>query len=195
MPMNFNEAEPQKTGFGSPIPHGTVAIVVASLRPGKAGPDGWLKENNDGSCVMADFEFTIDGGEFDRRKFWTMFVVDGETDGQKKAAAISRSRLRAMLESANGIEPSDESTKAIAARQVESWGDFDGLRFCARVGLEKGKPKNPDYPKGDMYPDKNVLQEAVTPDNKDYIALSGVAQSKPRAAAPASSVTKPKWAS
>src|SRR5580658_8830158 len=105
MSMNFNDAEPQRSGFGELIPNDTVALVGASLRPGGHGLGGFLQNNKAGDCLMADFEFTIEGGDFDRRKFWGNYVTEGETDGQQKAAAISRSLMRAMLESAFGIDP------------------------------------------------------------------------------------------
>lgn len=195
--MDFNDAEPQRGQFDL-IEDGTIAMVVATLRPGQEGPGGWLKANNAGNCLLADFEFVIDGGPYDRRKFWTMFVTQGETDGQQKAANISRSRLRGMLESAYGINPGDDSADAMAKRAVGGWQAFDGLRFCARLGVEKGK---------DGYKDKNVLAAAVTPDEADYvspgpqtgaarsvgaIAAGVVAKVAPKAGGAAA---KPSWAS
>lgn len=167
--MDFNNAEPQRA-MGDLIPDNTVCLVVATLRPGGEGPGRWLKANNDRSCLMADFEFTIDGGEFDRRKFWSLFVVDGQTDGQQKAANISRSKLRAMLESAYGVQPGDTSPDAVAKRQIAGWQAFDGLKFCAKVGIEVGKLKVPAAgPNSERYPDKNVLKAAITPDEIIYI--------------------------
>lgn len=201
MTFNFNEAEPQRGGFGELIPDGTVAVVIASIRPGQSGPAGWLKMNKDGNALMADFEFTIDGGAYDRRKFWGLYVTEGETEGQGKAAAISRSLMRGMLESAFGIDPADDSPAAQARRQVSGWEAFDGLRFCARLGIEKGglKEGGPD-----RYADKNVLREAVTPDNPKYLGAEiGVqtataartAPTQGRAVAAKPAGAKPSWAS
>ena len=167
--FDFNNAEPQRA-MGELIPDGTVCLVVATLRPGGHGPGGWLKNNNDGTCSMADFEFTIDGGEYDRRKFWNMMVTEGSTEGQQKAANITRSKLRAMLESAFGVHPGDDSPDAIAKRQVSGWGAFDGLKFCAKVGIEKGGLKDKTAgPNSERYADKNVLKAALTIDESDYI--------------------------
>lgn len=156
--MNFNDAEPQRGG--DLIPDNTVCMVVATLRPGGHGPGNWLKTNKVGDALMADFEFTVDGGEFDRRKFWGLFVTEGATEGQQKAAGITRSRLRAMLESAHAVHPGDDSPDAVAKRQVAGWQGFDGLRFCAKVGIEKGT---------DGYKDKNVLKAVITPDETSYL--------------------------
>jgi hypothetical protein len=157
--FDFNNADPQRE-VGALIPENTVCVVVASLRPGGHGPGGWLKPNKNGDCLMADFEFTVEGGDFDRRKFWGLFVTEGATEGQQKAANITRSKLRAMLESAYGIHPGDDSPDAVTRRQVAGWQAFDGLRFCAKVGVEKGTGE---------YKDKNVLKAAITPDERDYL--------------------------
>lgn len=204
--MDFNDAEPQRGGFNL-IPEDTVALVVASLRPGQAGPGGWLKQNNDRTCLMADFEFVIDGGEYDRRKFWGLMITEGQTDGQQKAANITRSRLRAALESAHGIMPGDDSPAAMEKRHVSGWQSFDGLKFCVRLGIEEGKPKSRDLPNGEKYPDKNVIKAVVTPDEPDYIspgpqaqrtsggAVSAASNSNSGAAKPAAGANKPAWAS
>lgn len=198
MSFDFNTAEPQQAGAGSLIPDNTIVTVVSTLRPGGHGPGGWLKTNNNGSCLMADFEFTISGGPFDRRKVWSMFVIEGETEGQMKAAEISRSKLRAMLESAFGVLPDDKSPEAIKARQA-GWQDFDGLKFCAKLGVEKGKPKDPTNPHSEFYPDRNTLKAIITPNERDYVnpgpqmaKISSPTGSPSSNAAPAN---KPKWAS
>lgn len=46
--------------------------------------------------------------------------------------------LRSILESARGIKPDDGSEAAMNARRVDSYGDFDGLGFVAKIGFEKG---------------------------------------------------------
>lgn len=184
MPIDLNQAGVQRDG--DLIPDGTVVPVVATLRPGGAGDGGWMKRSKDGSSQALDFEFTVIEGPYAKRKFWTLFTIEGETEGQQKAGEISAARLRAMLESARGINPVDEDEKAIKARQLSSWQDLDGLRFWAKVGLEKGK---------DGYKDKNQLKSVVTPDQKDWSKLDQVttAKASPAAAKPASG-SRPSWA-
>lgn len=193
MTYDLNSAEKQ-TVPESHIPHGTIVPVHATLRPGGSGQDGWLRRSKNGDSLAMDFEFTVIEGKYARRKFWTLFTVEGETEGQQKAADISRSRLRAMLESARGVDPSDESERAVAARRVASLGDFDGLRFWAVVGLEKAKPDS-------GYKDKNFLLAVVTPDRKEWskIDQAGPATGPaPAAAAQPAAVkasgSRPSWA-
>lgn len=198
--FDFNEAEPQRAGGGELIPDNTIALVVAKLRPGGTGPDGWLKGSQTG-CEMMDFEFTIDGGDYDRRKLWGLYVVSGCTEGHEKAANISRSRLRAMLESARGIMPTDTSPDAVAGRRANGYADFDGISFCAKIGVEQGGLKDKTAgPNSERYADKNVIKAVITPDDADYIRPNGGTPrgaSKPTASNQATvggSSSKPSWA-
>ncbi len=190
MALDFSTAEKQQVpGL---IPQGTTCPVHLTMRPGGAGDGGWLKRSKSGECLMMDCEFTVIDGPFARRKFWALLTVEGETDGQKQAVSISFSRLRAMLESARGILPSDESQDGIKARQVDGYQDFDGIRFVAIVGEEKGK---------DGYKDKNVLIGAVTPDKRDWTKIEQVPQQHrapagvvaAAATAPKASSSRPGW--
>lgn len=199
--FDFSEAEPQRAGGGSLIPDNTIALVVVKVRPGGAGHGGYLKASNTG-CEMLDLEFTVDGGEHDRRKLWSNYVTSGVTEGHAKAANITRSRLRAMLESSRGILPTDTSAEAIQGRKANGWGDFDGLVFCAKIGIEQGSLKDKTAgPQSERYDDKNVIKAVITPDEDHYIAPSpqakaAAAAQKPanEGGAPAASV-KPAWAS
>jgi hypothetical protein len=191
MAYDFNNAEPQREG--GLIPDGTIATVHLTIKPGSAGEGGWLKRSKNGESQALDAEFTVVNGPFAKRKFWTLFTLEGITDGQKKAGDISASKLRAILESARGIRPDDESDTAKAARRIDSYGDLDGLRFIAKIGVEKAK-------EGSGFKDKNTLDLAVTPDKKDWQKVEQVAKPA-QAAAPAGAngaapaIAKPAWAS
>lgn len=165
MAYDFNGAQEQREG--GLITDGTIATVHMTVRPGNAGEGGWLKRSKTGDSMAMDCEFTVVDGPFAKRKFWSLFTVEGTTEGHAKAGEISASRLRGILESAKGIRPDDESDAAKNARRVNSWGDFDGLRFVAKIGIEKGK---------DGYKDKNSLDAAVTPDRKAYVKPEQVAK-------------------
>src|SRR6187397_410080 len=124
MAIDFNNASEQRE-MGSLIPEGTIAKVHMTVRPGNSGDGGWLKRSKSGESLMLDCEFTIVEGPFAKRKFWGLFTLEGVTEGHAKAADISASRLRAILESAKGIRPDDESDTAKAGRRMNNWGDFD----------------------------------------------------------------------
>lgn len=193
MAYDFNTAEAQREG--GLIPDGTIAVVHMTVRPGNAGEGGWLKRSKTGDSQALDCEFTIVDGPHGKRKFWSLFTVEGTTEGHAKAGEISASRLRGILESARGIRPDDESDNAKNARRVNSWGDFDGIRFVAKIGIEKGK---------DGYKDKNTLDAAVTPDRKAWVKVEQVAKPQQSIVAPsiaaaqagvaAGAAVKPSWA-
>jgi hypothetical protein len=191
MTFDYSDAPPQRD-FDL-IPHGTIATVQLTIRPGGAGEGGVLKRSKDGGCEYLDCELTVVEGEYSRRKFWERFVIAGTTDGHAKAIEVSQGKLRGILESARGIDPKDNSPEARAKRTVE-FADFDGMRFIARIGIEKGGAKA----NGETYSDKNVLLVAITPGKNDWHAVEQTASpphSPSTAPAAPAAITKPAWAS
>jgi hypothetical protein len=193
----FDYSDAQKQREIDLIPHNTIATLQMTVRPGGAGEDGMLKRSQDGGCEMLDCEFIVVDGKFVRRSLWERLVLAGTTDGHATAAEISRSKLRAILESARGVKPDDASEQARAARKA-NLADFNGMRFIAKIGIEKGKPRANG---GGEYPDRNVLLTVVTPDRKDWHAIEQVVQPE-RSLADASAapmvraeIAKPAWAS
>jgi hypothetical protein len=188
--MDFNDAGPQRAF--DVIPAGTVATLHMRVRPGNAGEGGLLRRSNDGKSEALDCEFTVVGGLYAKRKFWGLFTLVGTIPTHATAAEISRSRLRAILESARGIRPDDMSEAAKQARQVASYQEFDGVRFIGRIGVEPAR--------GD-YVAKNILLDAVTPDRKDWQRVEQVAKQPSEPAAPADAkaepakIVRPPWAS
>lgn len=197
--QDFNSSEPPRA-MGELIPNGTKAMFVLTLRPGGVGEDGWLKNTNAGDAAMLDMEFTIDGGPFAKRKIWSSGLIEGNgTSGHDTAVSITRSTVRGILESARNIKPGDESPAAMQGRQINGWGDLDGLRFPGVIGIEKGGLKDKNEPKGERYADKNTLSVPIAADDKDYVdpgpqqnrAPTPGGNSAAKAAAP---VAKPAWA-
>jgi hypothetical protein len=188
--FDFNTAETQRSR--DVIPPDTIATLHLNIKPGDTGDGLWLKKSKDGTSEGLDCEFIVVDGEHAKRKFWARFTVAGETDGQKQAVDISRRTLRAVLESARGINPDDTSEGAKTARQVQGWGDFDGIRFLGRIGVEPTKGQ---------YGPKNILHEVITPDRKNWRPVEQVA-AKPNGAArhaaavppPAAEIVRPQWA-
>lgn len=162
MSMDFNDAEPQGTGGGDPIPKGTVAPVIISLRGIKTG-------KTDSRVQGLDVEYTVTAGPYAKRKAWGWHGVAGNgSDGHNKMVSITRSYIRGMLESAFGIDPADDSQDAINGRRISDWQDLDGLEFVARFDIEEGTDFT-DQRTGEVRKgkDKNTLR-AVTPDDPDY---------------------------
>jgi hypothetical protein len=70
--------------------------------------------------------------------------------------------------------------------------EFDGLKFQAKIGIEKGKPKS--VGSTEMYRDKNVLAAIVTPDKPGYRGPFDQGPSAGNSPAPTSPPPKPAWA-
>lgn len=181
---DFNDADQQRGG--ELIPDKTIAKLVMSIRPGGAGPGGWLTYSSTSDAEYISGEFTVLEGPFARRKLWQNFVITGgktNDKGQSIAGEISRATLRAILESSRNINPSDMSPAACEKRRVQSFEEFDGMEFLARIGIQKGK---------DGYEDKNKISVVITPDKKEYAQYhSGTL---PAVGQPATAGT-PAWAS
>jgi hypothetical protein len=186
--FDLNTAETQRTR--EVIPADTVAVIQMNIRPGDAGNGKWLKTSKDGASRGLDTEFTLVDGEHAKRKLWSRLTLEGETDGHKDARDISMRTLRAILESARGIRPDDQSDAAVAARKVTDWGDFDGIRFIGRIGVEPAK---------NGYAAKNTLREVVTPERKNWHQVEQMKRDDRPArqsavSEPAPVIAKPKWA-
>jgi hypothetical protein len=195
-PYDYTDAPPPRDP--ELIPHGTIATLVLHVRPGGVGEDGMLKRTRAGDAEMLDCELVVADGPHAKRKFWERWILNGTTAGQAQAAEIARSVLRAILDSALGLKPGDVSPQARAARTV-SLGQFEGMTFMGKIGIEKGRPKNDGT--GENWPDKNILAAVITPDKKEWHPSEqpppfdggGVASSStpPQSAPP---IQRPGWA-
>jgi hypothetical protein len=196
MSIDFNNAGEQRTF--DVIPANTICTLQLTIHPGGAGDDGWLKRSADGASEGLDCEFVVVDGQYAKRKLWQLFTLSGTTPGHAEAGEISRNTLRAILESARGIKPSDTSEAAKAARKVSGWADLDGLRFVARLGVR---------PPRDNYAAKNAILEVITPDRQTWKQLeqidksnkpsnSGTSATSPATppAAPTNAIARPQWA-
>ena len=182
------------------IPHGTIADISLHIRPGGVGEDKLLKRSSNGGCEMLDVEFTVVDGAYAKRKFWQNFVMAGTTDGHAKAAEISRSMLKAILDCVHGLKPDDVSAQARAARTVEL-KDFEGRIFIGKIGIEKGGPKNDGS--GEFWDDKNILVAVITRDKKEWHSIeqpppfNGGSKAATSSASPETvpPISRPGWAS
>jgi hypothetical protein len=182
---DFNSAGEQRS-FDL-IPNDTTAVFQMRIRPGNAGDGGLMKRSKSGECEGLDVEATIVEGPHAKRKVWGYWITGGTTDGHAQAADITARRLRAILESARGIKPTDVSEAAKKARVAE-YADFDGVRFMAKIGVE---PASGDYKA------KNFLAEIITPDRKEWHPIEQEAKPAANTTAHGGNVTpiaKPAWA-
>lgn len=184
------------------IPDGTFVRVKASLRDGGASlPNMEPLDNGLFKCakppsdaVMLDWEFTVLQGQHARRKFWQLMTVAGgslDEKGISKAWNITKASLRAMIDSALGLDPKDESDAAKQKRVLRGFRDLDGIEFVCKVGIERGT---------EGYADKNRIAHVVTPNEPEYAVVMRGEEPPPkptgasggsRSAAPAA--VRPAW--
>jgi hypothetical protein len=189
--QDFNDAGPQR--FFEVIPANTVVTVQITVRPGNAGDGGWLTRSQNCASEGLDLEYTVVDGRYAKRKIFERLTLHGTTEGHGEAARISQSKIRAILESARGIRPDDKGEAAIEARRITNYGELDGMRFIARLGVE---------PARNGYAAKNRVAEVLTPERKDWHRVEQPAKSTASTpstpAKPASTpakIERPKWAS
>ena len=198
---DFNDAEEQRE-FAL-IPPKTLAKVIMAIRPGgyddasQGWTGGYATRSDKTGAVYLNAKFTILEGPFAKRVVFGLIGLYSPKGPDW--TNMGRSFLRAILNSARGIHPADQTPQAQTARRIRGFADLDGVEFVVRIDVEKDQNGE----------DKNVVKAAIQPDSKEYSALMGAVRRAPvptggfsssapaahaaPAAAPAVS-TRPTWA-
>lgn len=189
MTFDFNDAEPPKSG--GLIPDGTFAKVTMFFHDGTVDGPGEGDRNllrpskTAGSDVLQiEAEFTIVEGPFARRKFWQNFTVSGgklDDAGVSIGWKITKSTFRAMIDSALGLDPKDDSAATKEKRVLKGLSVLSGLTFVAKIKVEASN--NPSYG------DTNKLERVIVPTEPEWrrVMDGDVVPAKPTATSP----TKP----
>jgi len=168
---DFSDTEPQQAT--DLIPDGTFAKVAMTIRPG--GVDGQTeidrgllkRSSTPGSDVLSlDCELTVVEGRNARRKFWQTLTISGGKVDEKGASIgwnITKRTLRAMIDSALGLDPDDHGEEAKAKRRLRGLADLRGITFVAKIAVEPSTDPR--------YPDKNKLDRPVLPNEKEWRAV------------------------
>ena len=164
--QNFNDADTQSSY--DVIPAKTLAKVRMTLKPG--GVDnvhlgwtgGYATRNLETGSAYLSAEFVILEGPFAKRKVWSLIGLHSEKGPDW--ANMGRAFVRAVLNSARGIHPQDQSPQAQQARCIHGFADLDGIEFVARIDVEK------DQRSGE---DRNVIRTVIEPSHKEYAPLMG----------------------
>jgi hypothetical protein len=187
-PIDFNGAEIQDTALAV-IPGGTLARVRLTIRPGGAGPEGWLTQSRTSEALYLNTEAVVLEGPYARRRIYTRIGVKGRAvneRGEDVYASRGRALIRGILESARGVRSDDGSEQARAARTIRGFGDLNGLEPLVRIGIDRDRANPNDE-------GRNVIAAAIGPDHADYARhMGGTAVTAPAtAAAPAWSAPPP----
>jgi hypothetical protein len=174
MTINLNDADNQDRSVMPPGP----CWVKSRIKPGGAGDDGLLRLAKNMYSLMLNMELTVlDDGEWRGKKIFDMVTCDlveydessdpmdipplkgTSLENLQTSVRMGRSRLKAMLNSAYGLMPNDDSDQAKARRTIESWGDFDGLCFMVQVEVQ---------PARDNFKERNVVDFVIEPGDPAY---------------------------
>ena len=213
MAIGFNDAEPQKTF--EVVPDGTFTRLLLQIKGGgfslpanhpfhSAADEGLFRRPKDvDAAVTMECELTVVSGRYKHRKFTEYWTVSGgaaDDKGQSKGWPITKTRIRAMIESNQNIRPDDMGAQAVATRNISAFSDLQNIEFFAKIGVEPGNDYL-DQMTGATKTgfDKNKIDYIVTPDKPEYADLaagkevepkpSGRAH-KPAATAPGATATK-----
>ena len=168
---DFNDAEDQRE-FAL-IPPKTLAKVIMTIRPGgyddasQGWTGGYATRSDKTGAVYLNAKFTILEGLFAKRVVFGMIGLYSPKGPDW--TNMGRSFLRAILNSARGIHPADQTPQAQTARRIRGFADLDGLKFVVRIDVEKDQNGE----------DKNVVKAAIQPDSKEYAALMGIVSHAP----------------
>lgn len=159
--IDLNNAEEQGKGGAGPIPEDSIVAFTMTIRAPKAGKEGsthamFCRSGKGNEYIDVEFEAV---GTYAGRKVWQNFTLVGS----EQAAKISMRTLRAIVESARNISPSDASPAATAGRQLSDWLDFNSMTFLARVGTVVEQSQKD----GQWYVN-NTIKWVITPDDPEY---------------------------
>lgn len=176
--FDFNSAAEQSSY--DLIPKGTVVRVRMTIKPGgyddpsQGWTGGYATRSMTTGSVYLNCEFVVLDGPFARRKMWSLIGLYSAKGAEW--TNMGRTFIKAILNSARGINPNDSSPAAQNARRISGFADLEGIEFVGKV----------DWDKDQNGQDKCVIKSAVTPEHKDYVAhMNGATAGA--ASAPASS--------
>ena len=176
--FDFNSAAEQ-TSYDL-IPKGTMVRVRMTIKPGgyddpsQGWTGGYATRSMTTGSVYLNCEFVVLDGPFARRKMWSLIGLYSAKGAEW--TNMGRTFIKAILNSARGINPNDSSPAAQNARRISGFADLEGIEFVGKV----------DWDKDQNGQDKCVIKSAVTPEHKDYAAHMNGAPAG-AASAPASS--------
>lgn len=152
--IDFNNAAEQ-TNFEL-IPANTIAKARLVLKVGNDPADPAITHSKNGDTSYLNCEFIILEGPYARRKIFDKIGLSGNDTWIN----MGKARIRAILESAKGINPKDMSESAIRGRQINSFEELNNLDIVIKIGIERDK--------NGQYQDKNRVTSIITPDHISY---------------------------
>lgn len=142
--IDLNHEEEQRERNYGPVPAGSrVLLRLSVLKPNyPSRDDEMLAETKNGLLQLAG-KLEVVSGTYEGCAWYENITLPessqtvGLTDSQRTSCRIGGSLLRAIVESARRIDPKATDTRSCRGRSVNTWLDFDGMEFPAKVKLDK----------------------------------------------------------
>jgi hypothetical protein len=183
MPIDLNEVEPDR----ELIEPGVYGLRIA-VKEGHGGKDGWLKLAKNQRSLMLQLEckviaavtkkgeltesehngkvvrdwITLEFDESDALHLPT--ITSDELERFRTSVRLGRKKLRAIVDSAYGLDPKDDSDEAQEKRRLKSYDGLNGVVFYAQIEERAGQG---------MYGPSNTIDFVITPDLPDYPKQEG----------------------
>jgi hypothetical protein len=180
------------------IPDNTVVRAIINIQPNVLTIPEFcnspiFKASQTTSAKWIEVEYTIIGGQYDKRKFWQNHFFDGDAKdetGVSKSRKIGLQWLKGVLESNSNIAANDASPKAQAVRQLDvqkgGVASINGMNVCVKIGIEKSNDP--------QYSDKNRCKIIMTSGMEGYIPNGQPPAVTPSQTTEPANNTVPDWA-
>jgi len=179
MPISYADADDQRTNL---FPSGVYSLK-AEVLIGNYGEDNTLMLASSKRTMHVALVCTVTDGEYKGRKIYDNVTValdktvqppvdTAQLNKYRTAVRIGRARIKAIINSARGLDPNDKSPDTEAKRSIETHEELTGMVFWAEIGEEP--------PRG-AFRARNRIDRIVEPCDDDY----------PKAAAQAVAVAAP----
>jgi hypothetical protein len=174
MTISFRDVPTQRDR--TPIPSGMYCLKV-EVTPGGAGDGGILRRAKNGRSLMLELKCEVVGGEHEGRWIWDYptVAIDESKDGSlppldadtrwklQTSVRLGLVRIKAIIDSALGLDPNDRSEATEAKRDCANWRALDGIMFWAEVVETEGDNK---------YGPSNKIDYVVTRSDPAYPATT-----------------------
>jgi hypothetical protein len=163
--MSWKEFNAKQRQSFDLIPKGTLVRVRMAIKPGgyddvgRGWTGGYATKSIETNAIYLACEFVLLEGAYARRKLRSnigLYSPKGEA-----WANMGRAFIRAILNSARGVDPNNTSPHAQAARRIADFSVLDGMVFAGQIDIEKNAH-------GDS---RNVVKQVIEPGHKDYARL------------------------
>lgn len=142
--IDLNHEEEQRERNYGPVPAGSrVLLRLSVLKPMyPSREDEMLAKTRNGLLQLA-CKLEVAAGSYEGCSWLENITLPESsqtvslTDSQRTASRIGGALLRAIVESARRIDPKATDTCSCRGRSVNSWLDFDGMEFPAKVKIHK----------------------------------------------------------